>query len=80
MGTSRVLPGICAGASFLMVEAVRGFLNISRQTLGGAVVYGALFSVGYVVLLRLTSRQQCREVVSFLPGRSHLERWLVLGT
>jgi hypothetical protein len=39
-----------------------------------------VFSVIYVLLIRLTSRQQCREIVSFLPGRSYLERWLVLGT
>ena len=78
---SLILPGVSAAASFAGLELLRNLLgSFSRETVGGAILYGLVFSMIYVLLLRLTARQQCREVVSLLPGRSRLERWLVLGT
>ena len=78
--SSLILPALSTAASFLGLELVWSFLNLSRASVGGAVLYGAVFCVLYVFLLRLISRKQCREFVSFLPGRAYLERWLVLGT
>lgn len=77
--TSLIVPAICAGVSFLGLDLVRSFLNLSRETMGGAILYGTLFGILYMVLLRLTTEQQCREVVSLLPGSRYLQRWLVLG-
>jgi hypothetical protein len=62
------------------LELVRTVWNTSRDTVGGAILYGAEFCAVYLLLLRFGSRQQCREVVHLLPGRSYLERWLALGT
>ncbi len=80
IGSSLALPAFSASVSFLAVEFARAYLAIPRQTVGGALVCGILFCLIYVLLLRLTSGRQCREVVRFLPGRAYLERWLVLGT
>jgi O-antigen/teichoic acid export membrane protein len=79
IASSLILPAVNAAVSFLGLEAIRTWLGLSRGTVGGAVLYGAAFCLIYVLLLRLTSRQQCREFVDFLPGRSYLQRWLVLG-
>jgi len=79
VASSMLLPAASVAASFLGMEALRSLLGLSRETLGGGILYGAIFCLVYVVLLRLTSRQQCREVVRFLPGGTHLQRWLLLG-
>jgi hypothetical protein len=62
------------------LELLRGLLAIPLNTIGEAVVYGAVFCVLYALQLRVLCAQQCREVVRYLPGRSYLQRWLVLGT
>lgn len=80
-GITRSLlpPAVCVGVSYLVLELARTSLGLSREAVGGAMLYGMAFCLLYVFLLRLTSGKQCREVVSFLPGRSYLERWLLLG-
>jgi O-antigen/teichoic acid export membrane protein len=80
IANSVILPAISVTATFLGMESLRALLGFSTESVGGAILYGAAFSAIYLLLIRLTSRQQCREIVSFLPGRSYLERWLVLGT
>jgi O-antigen/teichoic acid export membrane protein len=81
VANALVLPAICVAVTLLALETLRNYLvPFSRESAAGAVLYAAAFSLIYILLLRLTSRQQCREVVSYLPGRSYLERWLVLGT
>ena len=80
IGDSLVLPAACVAAGFLVLQLVRARLNISTTTVGGAIFCGALFGPVYLLLLRLTSGRQCREVVSFLPGRAYLQRWLLLET
>jgi O-antigen/teichoic acid export membrane protein len=78
IANSLLLPAANVGISFLALEFVRPYLDTS--TLAGTLCYGTLFAIIYLVLLRLTSRRQCREVVRFLPGHSYLERWLALET
>jgi O-antigen/teichoic acid export membrane protein len=76
---SLVLPALCSAASLGALEFGKSLLDLSMETWKSAVVFGVLFSLIYLVLLRLTSGRQCREMVSFLPGGSHLQRWLLLG-
>jgi hypothetical protein len=76
--SSLVAPITSVAVSYLMVEFIRPYLQISKETLPGQIAYGSLFCLIYLLLLRLTSRRQCREMVRFLPGSSYLQRWLVL--
>ena len=75
---SLILPAMNVGISLLAVEFVRPYLDISKETVLGGLSYGALFFLIYLLLLRLTSKRQCREVVHYIPGSSYLQRWLVL--
>jgi O-antigen/teichoic acid export membrane protein len=75
-----ILPAICAATAFLGLELARNLVSFSRETVGGAILYGTAYCAIYALLLRVTSGQQCREVVGLLPGRIYLQRWLLLGT
>jgi O-antigen/teichoic acid export membrane protein len=75
---SIILPAVDTGVMYLAMEFVRPYLGISSIT--GAMSYGLLFSLGYLLLLRLTLARQCREFVRFLPGHTRLMRWLALET
>ena len=78
MVNSLVVPGCNAAVTYLAMEGISPYLPLSRHVLPGAILYGALFSTIYVVLLRLVSGRQCREVVRFLPGHNYLQRLLLL--
>jgi polysaccharide transporter, PST family len=80
LANSLIPPALSVTTTFVGLELLRGLLAIPLNTLGEAVVYGAVFCVLYALQLRVLCAQQCREVVRYLPGRSYLQRWLVLGT
>jgi len=76
--SSLIAPATSVAVSYLAVEFAHPYLAISKENLLGQIAYGALFCLIYLLLLRLSSGRQCREIVRFLPGSSHLQRWLVL--
>jgi hypothetical protein len=78
IASSLIPPAVSVGMGFLSLEFLGPYLRFSPETLRGAVLYGTLFGLIYVLVLRLTSRRMCSEVVRLLPGRAYLQRWLVL--
>jgi hypothetical protein len=79
IANSLVLPACCAVGSLGALEFGKAYISSPMETVKSAAIFGVLFSLIYLLLLRLTSGRQCREMVSFLPGGSHLQRWLLLG-
>jgi O-antigen/teichoic acid export membrane protein len=75
---SVILPAADVGVTYVVMEFVRPYLGVSR--IPGALCYGLLFSLAYLLLLRLTLERQCREFVRFFPGHTRLLRWLALET
>jgi O-antigen/teichoic acid export membrane protein len=75
---SLILPALAAGSTFGILKFA--FLGILIERLPAAILYAALFCAIYGLILRLTSRELCLELVHLLPGCNYLQRWLLLGS